>query len=68
MSWTQGPVGPGFFLLFSSYLPEEEEEVEESVVIDGGPMFDRLGKKRQSDNKDRQIDETIALLLLLEEE
>ena len=59
-SWGNGPMGPGFLVMFRRNIPE---------FFDGGPMNALLTKKKDDKaEKQKREDELFAVVMLMREQ
>lgn len=57
--WANGPMGPGFLVMFRRNIPE---------FFDGGPMDALIGKKDGKVDKQKRRDELFAVMMLMREQ
>ena len=57
--WSNGPMGPGFFILFRGH---------KDVFYDGGPMHHLIDKSKKTGDLEERFGELFALMMLMREQ
>lgn len=55
-NWADGPMGPGFFLLFSANT---------AIFYDGGGFFELIGQRPGDAERQERFGELVALVILM---
>ncbi len=56
MDWINGPMGPGFFLLFPANV---------DIFYDGGGFWELIGQEPGTLERQKRLGELVALVLLM---
>ena len=57
--WANGPMGPGFFILFRAHV---------DVFYDGGPMHHLIDRPKDKGKLEERFGELFALIMLMREQ